>query len=212
MSGREAVLGWVMTSLSFALTYDYRCPFARNAHEHVVDALRAGAPWEVCFSPFSLTQAHVEDGDRSVWEDPARTDDLRAVSASLVVRERYPDRFLDVHVALFAARHDHGRDLREVAVLRDVLGSCGVDSDAVLETLSEAWPLQLFRQEHEAAVDERHVFGVPTFILGDRAAFVRLMTRPQGDAGRARATIDRVLALVSDVPELNELKHTTVPR
>ena len=27
----------------FAVTWDYRCPFARNAHEHVLDGLAAGA-------------------------------------------------------------------------------------------------------------------------------------------------------------------------
>ncbi len=212
MPGERGVLSMGMTSTSFALTYDYRCPFARNAHEHVVSALRAGAPWEVRFAPFSLTQAHVEDGGRPAWSDPGKVDDLRAVAASLVVRERHPARFLDVHMALFAARHDQGRDLREWGVVSEVLGSCGVDGHEVLEALSEGWPFELFREEHQAAVEELQVFGVPTFMVGARAAFVRLMTRPQGDAAKARATVDQVLALVADAPELNELKHTTVPR
>ena len=38
----------------FAVTWDYRCPFARNAHEHIIEALRAGAPWSVRFVPFSF--------------------------------------------------------------------------------------------------------------------------------------------------------------
>ncbi len=50
-------------SRSFAVTWDYRCPFARNAHEHVVAGLEAGADWEVDFLPFSLNQMHVEEGD-----------------------------------------------------------------------------------------------------------------------------------------------------
>ncbi len=197
---------------SFALTYDYRCPFARNAHEHVVAGLRAGAPWDVRFAPFSLSQAHVEEGDGPVWDDPARAPDLLAVSASLVVREERADRFVDVHGAMFAARHDLGRDLRDPAVVRDVLRACDVDGDAVLAAVHDGWPAELFRKEHEAMVAEHQVFGVPTFVVGDQAAFVRLMSRPAGDADVARATIDRVLALVGGVPELNELKHTTVPR
>jgi len=56
-----------------------------------------------------------------------------------------------------------------------------------------------------------HVWGVPTFIIGDRAVFVRLMHRPDGDAALATATIERVLGLL-DWPDLNEFKHTTVPR
>ena len=52
------------------------------------------------------------------------------------------------------------------------------------------------------------VFGVPTFMVGDRAVFVRLMSRPQGDAALARRTIDGVLDLFVDQPDLNEFKHT----
>ena len=54
----------------FGLTYDYRCPYARIAHDHVVEGLRAGADWDVTFLPFSLGQAHVAEGEPSVWERP----------------------------------------------------------------------------------------------------------------------------------------------
>ena len=54
------------------------------------------------------------------------------------------------------------------------------------------------------------VFGVPTFIVGGDAVFVRLMARPEGDADLARTTIDRVLGLITDHPELNEFKHTRI--
>lgn len=47
---------------SFAVTWDYRCPFARNAHEHVLAGLAGGADWNVRFVPFSLGQVHVEPG------------------------------------------------------------------------------------------------------------------------------------------------------
>jgi non-ribosomal peptide synthetase component F len=53
---------------------------------------------------------------------------------------------------------------------------------------------------------------VPTFIVGDQAAFVRYMDRPDGDAERAIRTIDRTLDLLDGWPELNELKHTSIPR
>lgn len=195
----------------FAVTYDYRCPFARNAHEHVVAALRDDAPWGVRFAPFSLSQAHVEDGQPPVWDSDNHRSDLLAVACSIVVRDRFADRFLDVHMAMFAARHDQGRDLRQESVLADVLQSCDVDATEVLTALSDGWPIQQFRREHEAAVAEHQVFGVPTFIVGHRAAFVRLMNRPQGDGPRARSTIGRVVDLIDSATELNELKHTSVP-
>jgi hypothetical protein len=197
---------------AFAVTYDYRCPFARNIHEHLAVALRGGADWEVEFVPFSLSQMHVEEGHAPVWDDPARAGDLLAIEAGLVVRDRQPDRFLDVHVGLFAARHDQGRDLREEAVVRDVLSTSGVDADEILSAVADGGPRAAFRKAHESAVTDHQVFGVPTFIVGDRAVFVRVMTRPDGDAADARRTIEGVLTLLGEHPELNEFKFTSVPR
>ena len=48
--------------------------------------------------------------------------------------------------------------------------------------------------------------------MGDDAVFVRLMARPEGDGELARATVDRVLGLISDHPDLNEFKHTRLSR
>jgi len=44
---------------SFGLTFDYRCPFARNGHEAAVHALRDGEDLDIRFLAFSLDQAHV---------------------------------------------------------------------------------------------------------------------------------------------------------
>ena len=196
----------------FSVTYDYRCPFARNAHEHLVAGLRDGAGWDVELVPFSLSQAHIEEGGRPVWEDPSKKADLLAMEASIVVKERFAEKLLDVHLAMFAARHDEGKDLREEKVVREVLQSNGLDADEVLSALEEGWASEAFRKSHETAVAEPKVFGVPTFIMGDQAVFVRLMTRPGDDTSTARSTIDHVLGLLVEHPELNEYKHTSINR
>lgn len=41
----------------------------------------------------------------------------------IAVRDTFPDRFRDAHIALFAAGHDQGRKLNDEAVLRDVVAS-----------------------------------------------------------------------------------------
>jgi len=198
--------------VEFALTWDYRCPFARNAHEHVMTGLEDGAPWRVDFVPYSLSQVHVREGGTPVWEDPAKAGDLLAMLGAIVVRDRFPDRFLAVHRALFVARHDQGRDLRRREVVADILGSSGVDATAVLAEVDEGRALDEFRRSHEGAVKTHQVFGVPTFIVGERAVFVRLMTRPGADAALARRTVERVLTLIDGQPELNEFKHTSLDR
>jgi 2-hydroxychromene-2-carboxylate isomerase len=196
----------------FAITWDYRCPFARNAHEHVLAGLAAGAEWDVTYSPFSLNQAHVEEGGRDVWDDPAQRPNLLAMEVAVAVRDHQPEHFLALHRALFIARHDEGRDIREREVLADLVRQSGGDPDAAFVLIDEGGPLETFRKEHERSVADHSVFGVPTFITGDRAAFVRVMTRPQDDGELAVRTIERIVDAVSGWTELNELKHTTIGR
>ncbi|MCL4446660.1 MAG: DsbA family protein [Actinobacteria bacterium] len=197
---------------AFSVTWDYRCPFARNANEHLVTALQDGAPWEVTFLPFSLSQIHAEDEGESVWDDPEESANLLALEVGVVVRDRFPDQFLSVHRALFAARHDDGGDLRDEETLSSVLKSCDVNPEDVLLETRRGWPREIVRESHERAVREFDVFGVPTFIVGGDAVFVRLMNRPLKDAGLARSTIDSVLELIATQPNLNEFKHTRVAR
>ena len=209
---REPAVDGAVTLPAFSVTWDYLCPFARNAHEHLVEALRGGAEWDVTFTPFSLMQAHVEEGGTPVWELPEKARGVLALEAGVVVRDRFPDRFFDVHVGLFAARHDRGEEIGDPEVVRATLRSAGVTPDAVFAEIEAGWPLDACRRAHERSVSEHEVFGVPTFVTGDSAVFVRVMTRPEGDAALARSTIERVVGLVVEHPELNEFKHTTVPR
>lgn len=195
---------------SFSVTWDYRCPFARNGHEHLLDGLESGAAWDVTFVPFFLNQTHVPEGGTPSWEDPAQQPDLLALVAGVVVRDRYPDVFPGVHRSLFAARHDEGGDLRDRLVVAQALERGGADPDAVLAEVDAGWPAKAARDEHEWAVSTLDVFGVPTFIVGDRAVFVRLMTRPRGDLELGRSTIDRVVGLITGHPEVNEFKYTRI--
>lgn len=201
-----------MAPRAFAVTWDYLCPFARNAHEHLVAAIQDGASWDVTFTPYSLMQAHVEEGGTPVWELDEKARGLLALEAGVVVRDKFPERFPDVHVSLFAVRHDEGRDLSDPEVVRAAVEAAGVPADEVFAEIEKGWPLQAVRAEHEKAVSDYEVFGVPTFVVGSDAVFVRLMTRPGGDGPKARAAIERVLDLLEDNPEVNEFKHTRIPR
>lgn len=200
-------------SLSFALTWDYRCPFARNAHEQVLTGLAAGADWDVRFVPFSLGQAHVQEGEPSVWDKPEQDSGILALQAGVVVRDRHPDRFPAVHRALFAVRHDDGAHLEDRTVVGKVLSGHGVDPAAVFDTIDNGSVLAQVRAEHEHAAESDEVWGVPTFIAGDQAVFVRLMNRaPLGaDPAESVRAVERVVDLLTGWPELNEFKHTSLP-
>jgi 2-hydroxychromene-2-carboxylate isomerase len=199
-------------STTFSVTWDYRCPFARNAHEHLLTGQAAGADWQVTYSAFSLDQAHVTEGQPAVWEQPERYPGLLANLAGIAVRDRLPEQFPAVHRALFAARHDHALDLRDRDVLVKTLDETGVDPHAVLAEVDAGWPLDVLQAEHTDLVKRLSVFGVPTFVVGDRAVFIRVLDRPGDDSVRAISTVNRVLDLVQGWPELNEFKYTSIPR
>ena len=196
----------------FAVTWDYRCPFARNAHEHLLTGLADGADWDVTFLPFSLSQVHVPEGETPVWDDPEKLPDLMSMAAGVVVRDQYPEQFGAVHHALFSARHDEGLDLRESDVVSAVLDRAGVPGDKVLAEVRGGAPVDEIRRAHLQAANEWSVFGVPTFIVEGRAVFVRIMSRPEGDAALARRTVEGVVRLLDEQPDLNEFKYTTLSR
>jgi len=197
----------------FAITHDYLCPFARNAAEVVVRALEADpGDHKVDFRAFSLSQVHLEEGEAPVWQPgPEPRSGVLALQWGLAVRDRLPDRFPAVHLALFAARHDQGRDLNDPEVLAAAVAAAGVDPDEVDKLVASGGPAAALAADHTWAVDTARVFGVPTFVTGQRAVFVRLMDRP-GSAAAARSTLDRVLTMVEDWPDLNEFKTTAIPR
>lgn len=192
----------------FSVTWDYRCPFARNAHEALVAGLREGRDWDVRFSPFSLDQVHVEEGEAPVWErdlDEKGVSGVRALLWGIAVRDAFADKFLDFHVAVFRARHDEGKKIADEAVLRDAASGVGLDADAVAEEVASGRPLKALMAEHTEAVDRYAVFGVPTIIEGEEAAFVRMMER---------GNVDDFAHALEMMPStrLNEFKRTKIPR
>jgi hypothetical protein len=211
---------------SFTITWDYRCPFARNANEHVLDGLLAGAEWDVTFVPFSLGQVHVVEGERPIWDRPGDDSGLLALQVGTTVRDLDPARFPAVHRDLFAVRHDRGGDLRDARLLREVLERHEVDAGAVFAHVDDGRALKAVRDAHERMATDHNVWGVPTFISGEQAVFVRLMRRPaRNGAGEGPRTggrvsdgavsveqIERVLDLVDGFVDLNEFKHTSIPR
>lgn len=197
----------------FAITFDYLCPFARNANEHVVAGLRAGADWDVRFLPYSLAQGHVEEGELDVWErpEPHAVAGVLALQVGLVVRDQHPDRFLDLHEALFAARHDRGEDIKDRDVLAATLARAGLPAAEVFRAIDDGGPLGQLQKEHEQAAHDHQVWGVPTFVTDRRAVFVRLLDRPAGDAAAATSRIEQVVDLVEGSLELHEFKQADLP-
>jgi 2-hydroxychromene-2-carboxylate isomerase len=174
----------------------------------VVTALRNDSlevEWQ--FLAFSLDQAHVAEGEPPVWERPAaeRGTGFLALEWGVAVRDAFPEAFFAAHLELFAVRHDHGRRLHEEPNLRAAVAEAGLDADAVAAEVASGRPRDAIASEHSAAVERHGVFGVPTFIEGDDAVFVRFMERDRVD------DLDRTLTMLGWT-NLNEFKRARIPR
>ena len=172
----------------------------------------AGDEWHVRWLGFSLNQTKVSEGETSVWDDPEMASTRLAVEVGIAVRDAWSEAFPAVHRALFAARHDQGLDIRQHDVVARILTDEGLDADQVFDEVLSCRPRDVFRVEHETAVNEHKVFGVPTIIAGGHAVFVRLLNRPGDDVTGARQTVERCVDLLTGWPELNEFKHTSIAR
>ena len=196
--------------LRFGITYDHLCPFARNANEHVAAGLRAGAGWDVDFVPFSLAQAKAAESGEVRWDGPAalRRSGVLSLAVAELVRAEHPDRFVDVHLELFALRHERAGDLRDPGDVAEALERGGVPSSLVDRADEGVEPL---RVAHEAML-AREVWGVPTLLGSRRAVFVRLLDRAGEDPSASIARIERLVHLVEDEPMLHEFKQVDLPQ
>lgn len=197
--------------IRFAVTYDYRCPYGRIVHDHLYWGLQGGADWAVHFVPFCLGQTHVEPGEPDIWERPEQDSGLLALQLSVAIRDTQAERFLEAHHALYEHRHADAGNLRDLDLLLEVVSGVGVDARAARSELESGRPLATIREEHTTYSRSHEVWGVPVFIQDDKAVFVRLLDRPNGDQSVAIRTIERVIENIS-WDSLNEFKHTSVPR
>jgi hypothetical protein len=195
---------------SFDLSFDYRCPFAKNLHLHVITALRAGADYDVTFMPWSLSQGSRADGAPDVWNDPAYDADLLSLAAGISIRDQQPTHFLDAHESLFRARHGGRKRLVTLEEIGEVLVPVGVDMDMVASDVASRRPHEVIAASHKE-FDRFEAFGVPTFVVNEQATFVRYMKEPTEDAQASVDLIDTLVAMMQSRPDLNEFKHTQLP-
>ena len=195
---------------SFDISFDYRCPFAKNMHLHVITALRAGADFDVTFMPWSLSQGSRPEGAPDVWNDPAYDGDLLSLAVGISIRDQQPDVFLDAHEALFRARHGGRKRLVTLDEIGDVLTSLGVDMVKVTDDVASRRPHDVIAASHKE-FDRFEAFGVPTFVVNDQATFVRYMDEPSGDAQTSVELITTLVNMMALQPAINEFKHTQLP-
>lgn len=195
---------------SFKLSYDYRCPFAKNIHLHAVSALSAGADLDIEFMPWTMSQNHRAEGAPDVWNDESKDSELLSLAVSTSIRDQQPEHFLAVHEAFFRARHEQGIRLVSWEEIEPIIAALGVDVEMVKADVASRRPHQVIGETF-AEFNRYEAFGVPTFVVNGDATFVRYMDGPESPEKSAELLISLV-TLMSNQSALNEFKHTRLPR
>jgi hypothetical protein len=195
--------------LAFQLSYEYRCPFAKNIHLHVVSALRAGADFDVTFVPWTMSQGYRADGAPDVWDDPQRDGEHLALAVSTSIRDLMPEAFLDAHEALFRARHERAIRLINEAEITEALDGLQLDLGVIFDDVATRRPHKVIGESFRE-FERYEAFGVPTFVVNGDATFVRYMNPPTDDPMASVAVIESLIELMSNQIALNEFKHTKV--
>ena len=193
------------------MTWDYRCPYGRIVHDHVVTGLRAGADWNVTFLPYCLGQSNRDAHLPPIWETPQADSGLFALQVGIAARDADAAKFPDFHHAVFEYRHTRAGNLNSRDALAEMLVGAGFEPNDIFARVDGGEPLRTIAREHMQYVNSHEVWGVPTFVVGDAAVFVRLLQTANGDGKLATSTIERVLDNI-EWPILNEFKHTSVPQ
>ena len=195
---------------AFELSYDYRCPFAKNIHLHVITALRAGGALDVAFAPWTMSQGHRAPGAPDVWNDLSKDSELLSLAYSTSIRDQQTEHFLDAHEALFRGRHEKGIRLISHEEIADVLKNTGVNIESARVDVESRRPHAVIGETFRK-FEKMQAFGVPTFVVNGDATFVRYMKPPTEDGANSIEIISSLVTLMADSADLNEFKHTQLP-
>jgi 2-hydroxychromene-2-carboxylate isomerase len=152
----------------------------------------------------------VEPGETDIWDRPKDDTGLFALQFAVSVRDQQSNHFLDLHSALYNYRHEQNGNLSDSGAVGRIAQSVGINVDAVMADIASGRTLETVKDEHTRYAESHAVWGVPTFIVGSAAVFVRLLDRPKSTQD-ATQTVERILANIG-WDNLNEFKHTSVPR
>ena len=137
---------------------------------------------ELNWKPFSLEQVNQKVGpDYHAWDES--DDNLNAslwgLRAGTAAKRQGEDALRRYIPLLLKARHEDRRDLGDQELLKELAAKAGLDLARFEKDLADRTTLDEIAASHKEAVEERGVFGTPTFVFENGAAAFLKMIRPR---------------------------------
>ncbi len=171
------------------------------------------APIEVTWKPFSLEQVNQKVGpEYKAWEEPDENlnGSLWGLRAGQAARRQGEDALRAYLPLLLRARHEDRSELGDKDLLKRLAGEAGLDVEQFANDLDDRSTLDEIAASHKQAVEERGVFGTPTFVFeGGGSAFVKLI-KPQNKE-QALNAFNSLVGLVQNDMFVGEVKRPQPP-
>ena len=141
-----------------------------------------------------------DDLDSSLWG-------LRAGVAAKRQGEDAMRRYMPL---LLKARHEERKDLGDKELLKELATQAGLDLNQFAKDLDDRTTLDEIAASHKEAVEERGVFGTPTFVFENGASAFLKLIRPNSPA-QAEKAFDSVVNVMSNDIFIGEVKRPQPP-
>jgi predicted DsbA family dithiol-disulfide isomerase len=163
----------------------------------------------VQWKTFSLEQQNTKEGpDFMIWEDQDYpSQGFMALVAAKAALKQGEAPFLRFHRATFKARHDEGKDIGDIEVLKEIAQQTDLDLARFEQDVARDETWQAAGEDHAESKEKYRVFGVPTLVFEQgEPVFVKLQSIPESREERLS-----LFELISDMgakrPYLLELKR-----
>ncbi len=170
-------------------------------------------PIEINWKPFSLEQVNQKVGpDYKAWSeaDEELNGSLWGLRAGIAAGRQGGDAMRRYLPLLLKARHVDRSDLGDHELLKGLAKEADLDVTQFEKDLSDRTTLDEIAESHTQAVEERGVFGTPTFVFeGGGSAFLK-MIKPQTPEQASKA-FDSLIPLMSSDVFVGEVKRPQPP-
>ncbi len=168
----------------------------------------SGGKLRLVWKSFLLEQINsTRSPEWKVWEyESFKSRDLPPLEAAKCAALQGEAAFDAFHQRCFRAQHREGRPVAEKKVLLDVAREAGLDVKRFKSYLENGSQRLLVARDHEEAVEQWGVFGVPTLIYPTGEAVYLKLAPGEWENREDDGLFDQLMALFATRPYLLEVK------
>jgi protein-disulfide isomerase-like protein with CxxC motif len=170
-------------------------------------------PIEINWMPFSLEQVNQKVGDDyHAWseDDENLNESLWGLRAGQAAKRQGEDAMRRYMPLLLKARHEDRKDLGDRDLLKQLATEAGLDIARFEKDLDDRTTLDEIAASHTAAVEERGVFGTPTFVFENGASAFLKLIRPRTPE-EANSAFDSLIQIMKSDIFVGEIKRPQPP-